>query len=952
LADFLPFIVIGITTGAVYGLAGVGLVLTYKTSGIFNFAYGAVAALAVFVFYWLHTEHGMPWPYAAALCLFVLSPLEGLVLELVARTLENATATLKVVSTVGILIFMVGLGEIWYGDANTSFPSFLDTNTVRFLGVNIGFDQITETIISVAATAILYCFFRFVRLGVAMRGVVDNPELVSMTGTNPVVVRRWAWIIGTIFASMAGLLIAPSLNLDAYTIALLVVSAFGAAAIGYFSNFPLVFVGGLFVGVVDALATKYAAAISWLSGLSVGLPFIILFIVLIVMPRARLADRRVVTSVPLRQSWYAPTRMRLVAAAIALAFFACVPTFVGTQLVTWSSGLVYVMLFLSLGLLIKTSGQISLCHLAFAAVGAAAFGHFAVDWHVPWLGALLLAGLVAMPVGAIIAIPAIRLSGVFLALGTYGFGILFEQMFYQTGAMFGPTTSGIPAPRPDVTIFGWQLFSDKGFYYVLLVFVVLTVVAVQSILRGRMGRLLKGLSDSAVALETHGATTNVMKVLVFCITAGLAAIAGALLASLYDYGLGTNYSSFSSLTMVAVVVLIVMGDPWYAIVAGITFAVIPGYINLGNIYYYESMLFGLSAATFAVQVNRVPAVPLGLRRVIDRWGGRAPETVLAAGELEELVSEAAAEEKQSALADREMARSVAAGVPDKAGLAVCELSVQFGGLRAVDNVSLDAPMARITGLVGPNGAGKTTIFNACSGLLKPTAGKVLLHNGDVTGMGPAGRSRFGLGRTFQKAELFNSLSVRQNVALGREAAMAGANPITQLVERRRDRGVVQRAVDEAMELTGIGWLSDVQAGLLPTGQRRLVELARVLAGPFDLLLLDEPSAGLDATETVQFGNVLTGVVAERGTGILLVEHDMALVRQICAHIYMLDFGRLVFDGSPDEMLASDVVRAAYLGSEAVAAAAVSPAQEVAVSESVVEPASAPLRRGREGEPEC
>ena len=182
--------------------------------------------------------------------------------------------------------------------------------------------------------------------------------------------------------------------------------------------------------------------------------------------------------------------------------------------------------------------------------------------------------------------------------------------------------------------------------------------------------------------------------------------------------------------------------------------------------------------------------------------------------------------------------------------------------------------------------------------------------------------------------------------------MAGANPITQLVERRRDRGVVQRAVDEAMELTGIGRLSDVQAGLLPTGQRRLVELARVLAGPFDLLLLDEPSAGLDATETVQFGNVLTGVVAERGTGILLVEHDMALVRQVCAHIYMLDFGRLVFEGSPDEMLASDVVRAAYLGSERAAAAAVRPAQEVAVSEGLVEPASAPRRRGREGEPGC
>jgi ABC-type branched-subunit amino acid transport system ATPase component len=219
-------------------------------------------------------------------------------------------------------------------------------------------------------------------------------------------------------------------------------------------------------------------------------------------------------------------------------------------------------------------------------------------------------------------------------------------------------------------------------------------------------------------------------------------------------------------------------------------------------------------------------------------------------------------------------------------------------------------------------------------------------------MGPAGRSRFGFGRTFQKSELFNSLSVRQNVVLGREAAMAGANPITQLVERRRDRGVVQRAVDEAMELTGIGRLSDVQAGLLPTGQRRLVELARVLAGPFDLLLLDEPSAGLNANETVQFGNVLTGVVAERGTGILLVEHDMSLVREVCAHIYMLDFGRLVFEGSPDEMLASDVVRAAYLGSERVLAAAVNSAQDVVVGEDAGAPPSVPGRHGRGGEPEC
>jgi ABC-type branched-subunit amino acid transport system ATPase component len=450
-----------------------------------------------------------------------------------------------------------------------------------------------------------------------------------------------------------------------------------------------------------------------------------------------------------------------------------------------------------------------------------------------------------------------------------------------------------------------------------LAFVVLTVVIIQAILRGRMGRLLKGLSDSPVALETHGATVNVMKVLVFCISAGLAAIAGALLASLFSYGLGTNYSSFSSLTMVAILTITVVGDPWYAILAALAYGIVPGYITVANINTYLTIVFGVSAATFALQANRVLPVPLVVRNALNRLGGRAPEVVLSDTEVDQLVSEAAASELESAHHDREVAARTSVPASSKAGLSVADLAVHYGGVRAVDGVSLLAPMGRVTGLVGPNGAGKTTTFNACSGLLKPTTGTITLHGREVTGIGPAGRSRYGLGRTFQKAELFNSLTVRENVVLGRESSMAGANPLTQLVGSRRDRAIVRRAVDEAMELTGIGPLGDLQAGLLPTGQRRLVELARVLAGPFDLLLLDEPSAGLDASETVSFGNVLSGVVAERGSGILLVEHDMALVRQVCAHIYVLDFGRLVFEGSPTEMLNSDIVRAAYLGSEGV-----------------------------------
>jgi ABC-type branched-subunit amino acid transport system ATPase component/branched-subunit amino acid ABC-type transport system permease component len=934
--EFLPFIIIGLTTGSVYGLAGVGLVLTYKTSGIFNFAYGALATVSVFFFYWLHTEHGMPWPYAALICIFVVGPIEGLIMEVIARYLEPVGATLKVVATVGLLLIVLGGGTLWYGNSNVTFPAFLNTHTFRVLGVNVGWDQLTVFLISVAATATLYYFFRFVRLGAAMRGVVDNPDLVSMTGENPVRVRRWAWVIGMVFASMAGLLLAPDLNLDALIITLLVVQAFGAAAIGYFSSLPLTFFGGLVIGIAAALATKYAAQVSWLTGLSAGLPFVLLFIVLIVMPRAKLAERRVVLALPVRKSWYAPVRMRLLAGALVLAVLAFIPQLTGTtHLAIWSNALVDVILFLSLGLLVRTSGQISLCHLAFAAVGAVAFGHFS-NSGMPWLLALLLAGLVAVPVGAIVAIPAIRLSGVFLAIATFGFGILLEQMLYTTTIMFGPTTAGVKAPRPNISIGGWHLYTDTGFYYVLLIFVVLTVVALLAVQRGRMGRLLGGLADSPLALETHGATTNVLKVLVFCIAAGLAAIAGALLASTFHFAIGSEYGSLQSLTLVALLVITVMGDPWYGVIAAIAYTVIPGYVTWHNINTYLEIVFGVFALMFALRAGKAPTVPAALRSILDRLGGRREERELSTAEVRTVLAQATATEVASAHADREVAAARADGPvrPTVPGLEVRDLSVHFGGVGAVQDLSLEAPMSRITGLVGPNGAGKTTTFNACSGLVKPTGGRVILHGRDVTGLGSAGRSRLGLGRTFQKPELFNSLTVRENVELGREASMAGGNPFTQLAGSRGDRTTVKKFVDDAIELTGIGPISDLQAGLLPAAQRRMVELARTLAGPFDLLLLDEPSAGLDGAETRRFGDVLSRIVAERGAGILLVEHDMALVRQVCAHVYVLDFGRLIFEGTSDEMLASEVVRAAYLGSEE---AALEEAAGVLVDE-VTEPA--------------
>ena len=255
--------------------------------------------------------------------------------------------------------------------------------------------------------------------------------------------------------------------------------------------------------------------------------------------------------------------------------------------------------------------------------------------------------------------------------------------------------------------------------------------------------------------------------------------------------------------------------------------------------------------------------------------------------------------------------------PEQSGLRVEGVEVRYGGLIAVQGVSLHAPEGRITGLIGPNGAGKTTIFNALSGLLAPYAGAISLFGADIVHQSPAARAQRGLGRTFQRMELFDSLTVFENVALGREAGLAGRNPLRHLLGRRGDKQSAEQAARNALELCGLDDLAGRRVGSLSTGQRRLVELARTVAGDFRILLLDEPSSGLDHKETKRFGEILRRVVADTGAGILLVEHDMALVMDICQYLFVIDFGRPIFEGTPAEVASSDIVRSAYLGTEAV-----------------------------------
>ena len=253
------------------------------------------------------------------------------------------------------------------------------------------------------------------------------------------------------------------------------------------------------------------------------------------------------------------------------------------------------------------------------------------------------------------------------------------------------------------------------------------------------------------------------------------------------------------------------------------------------------------------------------------------------------------------------------------GLTATGVVVRFGGLVALDSVDVAATPGRITGLIGPNGAGKTTMFNVICGFQAADEGKVILGGVDITNESPARRAQQGLGRTFQRMELFRSLTVRENVALAAETSHVRSNPLSQLGLRgggRRVGAEVAALTDDLIAATGLTPVADRLAGEISTGQGRLVELARALARHPRVLLLDEPSSGLDGKESEAFGRLLVDVVAQWQLAVLMIEHDMSLVLEICDPIYVLDFGRPLMRGSAAEVRASAVVRDAYLGKAA------------------------------------
>jgi ABC-type branched-subunit amino acid transport system permease subunit len=459
-----------------------------------------------------------------------------------------------------------------------------------------------------------------------MRGVVDDPGLLEITGFDAARIRRTAWILGGMVACLSGVLIAPTIGLNPQLLTYLVVQAFGAAAIGRFKSLPWTFVGGWIIGIVAAYGGKYANQYPVLLGLPNSVPFIALFVVLIVSKPGSLPNAVLQRRIPSERFSPLPTPVVGILAFAAAAFVVAVPELVGPKLPVFISGAGFVLVFLSLGLLVKAAGQVSLCHGALVAVGAASFSRFAFDLGLPWPLAVFLAGLVAVPVGAIVAIPAIRLSGIYLALATFAFGLLMENLVYRSFLLFG-TGSAKPAPRPSIP--GLDVTTDKAYFYVAVGIAVAAAIVVALLQRTRLGRILKGLADSPTALQTFGNGTTTTLVLVFCIAAFLAGIGGAVLAA-GTRGAGTgDYGSFSSLLWIAV--LAISGPRLLpsAVVAAGLLAVLPAYLPDSAIKY-QPIGFGVVALVFALATASRFGVVGRIRTDLVRSGRVGAPTPVAA----------------------------------------------------------------------------------------------------------------------------------------------------------------------------------------------------------------------------------------------------------------------------------------------------------------------------------
>ncbi|TMK19685.1 MAG: inner-membrane translocator [Actinobacteria bacterium] len=596
--EFLRFTVLGIVTGAVYAVSASGLVLTYATSGIFNIAHGGIGMLMAFTYWELRINHNWPAPIAFVLVVFIAAPLLGALIErFLMRGLRNASVATSLVVTVGLMVALLGLAKtIWDPGTARRLPFFFYPRKFSVFGVNVTWHE-AATLIAAAALAIfLYLLLNRTRIGIAMRAVVDDRNLLGLNGARPDQVSMLSWAIGAAMASIAGILLAPILQMDVIVLTFLVVNGYAAAMVGRLRNLPLTFVGGLLLGLIGSYTVAYFNLPDWLVGLPASLPTIFLFIMLLALPEARLRAGRLVGSVMPR----VPGLRRSFGGAVGLVAAAGVLSMLlaPSDLIRAGQGLALAIIMLSLVLLTGYGGQVSLCQMTFAGVGAFAMARWGGSGS--FVGIIAAGGLAAL-VGGIVALPSLRLQGLYLALSTMAFALLAEKMFFTQEWVFGNFGSR-KVGRLDLP--GISFDGERAYFVLLAIAFALLGIFVLSIRRGRFGRTLAAMRDSPVACATLGLSLTRTKLAVFMIAAGMAGIGGALYGGLKTTAGSTDFLMLQSLPLLLLAVIGGITSVGGALVGGVLFA-LPQIVPWAWVGSLQFLWTGIAAVTIGRNPNGV-----------------------------------------------------------------------------------------------------------------------------------------------------------------------------------------------------------------------------------------------------------------------------------------------------------------------------------------------------------
>ncbi len=922
MSKFVNLLVTGIVSGAIYSMLAVGLALTYSTTGIFNLAYGAVAFTCAYIYFEL--QNGLHWSnvWAAAVVILAFAPLLGLLLDrFVFRKLSQASDASKIMATVGVLIALPALAQgvvaVLIGVGHFNIPDGSLVTLAPGLGpepphhwhlgsvLYVDSDQLIVGIVAVVMAIGLWYLLKRTALGLRMRALVDRPDLATARGVDRGRTSAVAWVLGTVMAGVAGVAGAPIFNsLSSATYLYVLLVAVAAVTLGGLRSVPLAALGGLCIGAIQSLVAGYAGFAQSIPGFSDSVPFVLLLVGLAVWGRER--GRRagqVSDDVPPPDYLALRPRWRRVApwifwfgGLLIYIYFGADSYWLGLA----TKGLALSLVFLSFTIVTGTGGIVSLAQAAFVTASGLMAGVLIGHYHQPYLVGLLGGVAFAVLLGAIVAVPALRLGGLALALATLALGFVGDNVLFQWSWLAGPQQQGWVIPRPS---FGPVSFaSNKSMAVLLLVIVVLITLVIRNLQRSSSGRMMSAVRTSQTAAETSGISGTTVKISLFAVSAALAGLGGVLVVTVDQHVTNTTYSTPVGLVWLATVVLWGVRRPSAAIVAGITSVLLVGVLSSGFHFSFVSWsgttstwiptaLFGLGSVTMARNPDGILALTeeMSFRRQQRRATKRQPAMVgsatVAAG-LDGLRPEPAGVAVNGTAST--------AHIPSTPGpevaLRLASVSASYGETPVLFDVDLDLRDGRITALVGANGAGKSTLCKVLAGLMEPSRGVINLAGKDVTGE-PAHLRSKDLLLAPESRGVFPSLSVEEN--------------LTVLLPEADDRAQAYQRFPILKERQHLA------AGHLSGGEQQMLTLAPILVKPPKVVVADEPTLGLAPMVVEQVIRIFAEL-REQGVTLLIVEERAKAVLDIADDVVLLELGRLVWSGRRVE-LDPDQLAAIYLG---------------------------------------